>query len=690
MPFGPPPPGGPGGPGSSFSQEDVEKARKQAKTRDGEQNRRVLAWIIKTGKPYWASVIGLVVLAALNSLGGVVFALVSQETVNSATAGDAQGLVFFAVVLAIVGVLQIAIRATDNYVTERVNTRVNNGYRSRIFGYVLDRDYSQITGYHSGDLMNRVNGDVSTVVSGVTSFLPSIAEIVANLVGAGSVLLLMDWRFVVIYILATVALIVINKIFRRAIKDLSAAAREKDGRVYSFFQESIASLLVLRVFVTEGRAKERAEGLLDDVYRANLDRAKVRIKSSAAMGLSMNFGHLFALIWCSFQLLWGTMNYGQLVAILQLSGQVRQPFISASNLAGQYYTVIASAERLMEIEALDPDFTKAEQDLIESGFDARDLYASMDRLVLDGVHFSYSGREEDETLRGIDFALERGQFAAIMGQSGCGKSTLFKLMLGVLKPQAGVLAVEGSGSAPAGATALDADTWRCALGATTRRLFAYVPQGNMLISGRLRDNIAFTDYEVSDDDIWAALRIACADEFVARLPQGLETVIGEHGQGLSEGQTQRIAVARAYLSGAPILLLDEATSALDDETEAKMLANLRALNDRTCLIVTHRKAALSICDKTLMVQRDSGLVALDSQEEAIARSAEADGFSPSGPPSGDGAFDRPGPDGPGPDGLGPDGFSSSSASSYNRSHAPGSRPGMGSPFRNTASRRPRF
>ena len=160
---------------------------------------------------------------------------------------------------------------------------------------------------------------------------------------------------------------------------------------------------------------------------------------------------------------------------------------------------------------------------------------------------------------------------------------------------------------------LEGEGWTRAAGPTTRRLFAYVPQGNLLITGRLRDNIAFADHGVSDEEVWAALDMACAGEFVRGLPKGLDTVIGEHGAGLSEGQMQRIAVARAYLSGAPIILLDEATSSLDEATEAQLLRNLQALNDRTCLIVTHRKAALAICDKTLTIQ-DGKLVGQEDGE----------------------------------------------------------------------------
>ncbi|MDO4502901.1 MAG: ABC transporter ATP-binding protein [Coriobacteriia bacterium] len=546
--------------------------------------------MLETGRPYLPSIIMLMVFSGINSLGGIVFALLSQRTIDSAVAGDTVMLVAFAIGMVVCALAQIAFRALSGYWGERVSIKVENGYRTRLFDFILDRDFQQLTKYHSGELMNRMTDDVNIIVSGVTSFLPSIAQIIVSLVGAGSVLLLMDWRFLVIYLFATLSLIVINKIFRHAIKTLSAEVREKDGKVRSYFQDAIGSLLVLRVFVTEDSARERSNSLQKEFYGSYLNRAKVRIKSNSAMGLSMDFGHVFALVWCSFQLVTGQLSYGSLVAIMQLTGQVRMPFISASNLASQYYSMIASGERLMEIEALAPELTEEQKANLPKDFDARDLYQGMSRIVAEDLVFGYERNGADgPTLKQVSFQVEKGDFVAVMGQSGCGKSTLFKLILGVYHAQSGRLFLDCQGE-------------QMPLSPVTRRLFAYVPQGNLLISGRLRDNIAFAKPDATDDQIWEACRIACAEEFLRKLPDGLDTVVGEHGAGLSEGQMQRVAVARAYLSGAPILLLDEATSALDEATEAKLLENLRTLNDRTCLIVTHRRAALDICNKTVFIE----------------------------------------------------------------------------------------
>lgn len=403
-----PPPGPPGPPPD---ERISERELKALKGRDGEENRRVVRWILRTARPYLGGIVLLMVLSVVGSLAGIAFALLSQHTVNAAVARDVRLLVLFSIALGCVGLGQILLRALSTYCTERVSARVENGYRSRLFNYILDRDYRQVSAFHSGDLMNRMTDDVNIIVSGVTSFLPTVAEIVANLVGAGGVLLVMDWRFSLIYVVATVVLVTVNRVFRRSIKRLSAKVRETDGDARSYYQEAIYGLLVLRVFVTEGRARAKSEQLLKSFYDTRLQRNKVRIKSTTAIGLSMNFGHVFALIWCSFQLVGGAMSYGTLVAIMQLTGQVRQPFVSASNLSTQYYSMIASGERLMAIEALDPELSDEERAEVEAGFDARALYPGLQRLELRDVSFGYG---YGDVLRGVSATIERGDTVAII------------------------------------------------------------------------------------------------------------------------------------------------------------------------------------------------------------------------------------------------------------------------------------
>jgi len=272
------------------------------------------------------------------------------------------------------------------------------------------------------------------------------------------------------------------------------------------------------------------------------------------------------------------MSFGSLMAVIQLVNQLQAPFVNLSGVLPKYVAMCASAERLMEIEEIQGDYHAPEED-------ADSLYAEMRELRAEGIRFSY---DREAILDGADFALPKGSFAVITGPSGIGKSTLLKLLLGIYQPDSGALLIQGAER-------------RVTVSRSTRRLFAYVPQGNLLLSGTLRENLTIVNPDATEEAIADALYVSTMDEFAAGLPQGLDTVLGENGLGLSEGQAQRLAIARAIVSNAPILLLDECTSALDEATEAKVMMRIKALPDRTCIAVTHRPAAVSLCDWRLEV-----------------------------------------------------------------------------------------
>jgi ATP-binding cassette subfamily B protein len=275
------------------------------------------------------------------------------------------------------------------------------------------------------------------------------------------------------------------------------------------------------------------------------------------------------------------MTYGTVTAIIQLVNQVQSPFVSLSGIMPKYYTTIASAERIMELDDL-PN----EKEINQSDINVSATYKSLKSIEFENISFKF---DRDIILDNTSLSIKKGDFVAIMGISGIGKSTLLKLLLGVFNLNFGKIY-------------LDTNNGKIPIDKNTRKLFSYVPQGNMLISGTIKDNITFINPDASDAEIEEAIRISCAKQFIDELPLGLETVIGEKGLGLSEGQVQRLAIARSLLADSPILLLDEATSALDEKTEKEFLTNLKALDNVTCIIVSHKKAALDICNKTIQIK----------------------------------------------------------------------------------------
>lgn len=298
------------------------------------------------------------------------------------------------------------------------------------------------------------------------------------------------------------------------------------------------------------------------------------------MFLIFNAGYYFAMAYAAYKLSTHDMTYGDVTAILALVAQIQSPFKSISSLIPRVFAVMASVERLLELENI-------RDEGVGEALDAKKLYQDMDGIVFDGVTFSYS---DDAVVSGIDINIKKGECAVIAGESGAGKSTAIKLLLGIIPKQSGEMYIScGDKKIP--------------IGSETRGLFAYVPQGNFVLSGTIRENITFGRDGASDDEIIRAAEIVQIWDYIKTFDKGLDTDLGEKGLGLSEGQIQRIAIARAILHDAPILLLDEATSALDSVTEKNLLSAIRELTDKTCIIVSHKQAAFDICDKVIYIEK---------------------------------------------------------------------------------------
>jgi len=287
------------------------------------------------------------------------------------------------------------------------------------------------------------------------------------------------------------------------------------------------------------------------------------------------------------------MTYGTLTAVLQLISQIQTPFVSITKMFPQYYAVLASAERIMEIENITNEESTYEK------IDVKQTYDKLKSIRFNNIKFNY-GRET--VIEHGDAMLNKGDFVAIRGISGIGKSTLMKMLLGVFKPQQGTIDI----CLENGKTIQASPDTRC--------MFSYVPQGNYLFSGTIRENILMINPNASDEEVSQALKLSEIEDFIENLPDGLDTVIGEKGLGISEGQAQRLAIARALISNAPIILLDEATSALDKNTEEKVLDNIKKLNKKTCIIITHKAAALEVCNREFIIN-DKQLTAV--RKEAI-------------------------------------------------------------------------
>lgn len=543
------------------------------------QNRQTLTWIYAAVKAQLPTLITVMVLTCLLSCSGSVIALILGRLVDAATNAAFSSLVMFAVLLGCTYLINIVGSAVIKYMSQRCKAALDVSMRQKYFSYVLQKEYARVSEHHSGELMNRMTSDVSVITDAVTSILPNFAGFLTKFIFALVMILAIQPWIGIIYSLAGICVFFAARIFRTKTKALHKLSQQAEDNNRSFWQETLNNLLGIKVFTAEKSMNDKSADLQQKSFRAKMNSVRFSVLANSGYSLFMAAGYVFAFIWCTVCLFLKIMSFGTMTSIIQLVGQIQSPFSAMSGIFTQYYTALASAERLIEIENMPSEPPV-------SYIDAKSTYSRMRSIDFRSVSFAY---DADDVLHNFDLSVKRGEFVGIIGNSGIGKSTLFKLLLGVYAPNGGTITIiTADGEIPCDTAA--------------RRLFAYVPQGNMVFSGTLRDNITMINPQASDELVNAAVKICCADDFIGSLPNGLDTEIGERGLGLSEGQVQRIAIARALVANAPILLLDEATSALDGETEARLLDNLRKIKNITCIIVTHRRKALSICDRTLKLE----------------------------------------------------------------------------------------
>lgn len=519
------------------------------------------------------------------ALLGVAFALGTRQVIDSAVGGDPDA--FLGACLLQSGIIAglILCQLLYRHLHEMLMAQLDRQWKRSTLRDLLHSEYAAVSRFHSGELLNRMNNDVRILNQGLLDALPNVAALMTRLVAAMAVLASMEPWFTLVICGAGGIVILATGLLRRRLKILHKAVSEREGRVLSFLQETLEKLMMVQAMDAGAEMERRSEGLLADRYSAQRRRKNMSLMTNTCVNLLSQGASFAALLWCGTKLLRGQLSFGSLTAVTQLVSQIQAPVMNLSAVIPQYIAMSAAAERLKELSDLEPEPPAL-------GADGEDLYRRMTAIRAEGLCFSY---DRDVLLEQVSLELPKGSFAVVTGSSGIGKSTLLKLLMGFCRPGSGRLYLQLEGE-------------QVDVGRAVRHLFAYVPQGNLLLSGTLRENLTLAKPDATQVQLRQALYVSAMDEYLPQLPDGLETMLGENGAGLSEGQAQRLAIARAVLGGAPILLLDECTSALDADTEQKVLERLRALPDRTCIAVTHRPAAIRLCDVQLEVSEGHILV----------------------------------------------------------------------------------
>lgn len=536
-----------------------------------------LLWVARRIKKRLPAIAIMTAANVANAAFAVCFALGSKAVIDSAAAGDKAAFTAACITQGAIIAAILVCLWLYRHLHERLLADLDRDWKKQLLHLLLNGEYPSVSSYHSAELVNRMNSDVKVINDGVLTILPGVASMATRLVMAAGALFVLDREFTLVIIACGTVAVVVTASLRKRLKALHKQVSTMDGRVFGLVQELMEKLLMVQALDVAQEAEARADILLEERYSLQRKRKNVSLLANTLVSV-MHYGAGFiALVWGSAKLLAGQVTFGGVTAIIQLVNQLQNPLINLSGIIPRLTAMEAAAERLMELEDITPEK--------EQTIAAEEIYPNMDSICAEQLQFGYG---EERVLCGGGFALEKGSFAVITGASGTGKSTLFKLLLGIYPPAEGRLFFNCGGKT-------------IGIDRSVRRMFSYVPQGNLILSGTIKENILITNPTATDSQLEKALHAACAEEFVSQLEKGLDTLLKENGAGLSEGQLQRIAIARAVAGGAPILLLDECTSALDEATEKEVLRRLKALKGRTIIAITHRPAALELCDAEINI-----------------------------------------------------------------------------------------
>ncbi len=544
---------------------------------DNQSNLKILKWIYKRVKRYIPFVMVLSLISVGSALSTVGLALLTKRILDIATGAFQGSMSHYSILLFMLIIFQVMLSAANSFLNTYTNAKLTISIRNYLFSMVCKKKYSSVRFYHSGDLLNRFTSDIDVVVNSSVSIIPSVVSMATKIIAGVGALLIMNPTLAVIVLFLGMTVPAIGRAINKKYKYMHKECQRTEGRSRSFLQECFENIVVIKTFVSEIPFVKKLDQYMEENYHLKIKRTGISLVAHIALYTFFTFGYYAVLVWGAGSISNGAITYGTLMAFLQLVSQLRAPLQNVSGIMPQYYSAIASAERLAEIEELADETALLP---IEKMVTFRNNFHSLD---IQHVTFHYDG---EEVLQDCTFSVQSGLITAITGESGSGKSTLFKLILGLYEPQSGCITVNRT-------TPLDT---------SLRGLFAYVPQGNMVLSGTVRDNITLYDSSISEKDIIKATKAAEIYDYIVSTPDGFQTLLSERGAGLSEGQIQRISIARALLTDAPVLLLDEATSALDEDTETRVLSNIKKMTGKTVLFITHRNTSLKICDSIVHVE----------------------------------------------------------------------------------------
>lgn len=531
-----------------------------------------LAWKGNRTQAMINAIIGLLgVMVSLTVVWGMQHAIdVSSHVISGS-------IVMAVVVLGILFFADFGLHVASIWVRNLLGIKAQNRMQQQLLDRMLRSEWKGRDSYHSGDVLNRLEFDVTNVVTFLTETIPNSLSTLTLFIGAFTYLALMDWRLAIVIIAMVPFFILLSRVYVRQMRRLVKDVRTFDSKVQSVLQESIQHRVLIKTLESDDFIVNRLETTQNKLRKKVVKKTKFSIFSSTVLQFGFVLGYLIAFAWAAFRLSAGTLTFGGMTAFLQLVNKIQSPARQLTQLVPAFVSVFTAAERLMELEEVP----------LEKQGDAIELEAPCG-IKLNNISYQYFDADTP-VIKDLSFDFHPGSCTAVLGETGSGKTTLIRILLALLKPTSGSVEIYGREE-------------RMELNPLMRTNFVYVPQGNTLMSGTIRENLKMGKENATEEEMNKALKKSCA-AFVLNQPNGLDTVCSEQGGGLSEGQAQRIAIARSLLRDKSIMIFDEATSALDPETEKQLLKNILAHHDKTVIFITHRPAVVEYCNQVLTIEK---------------------------------------------------------------------------------------
>ena len=549
---------------------------------------RETRWIYGHMRSYRRAILAYILLGLAGTTMTMLSALASKELFNSIVKmgsldgyGGRRILTYGGVVVGL-AILNILLNALVSYYTSRINMKVSNSLRAEVFELFLHTDWESLHRYHSGDLLSRINTDVTTVANSVLGWVPTLVIQSTRVVASLGVILFYDPTMAVISLLSAPVSMLAAKPFLGKMRLLSAQMRDVSAEMMAFHEETLQNAQSIKAFNLVEVFVSRLYKVQEKYFDTSMSFTHTSVLNSSFLSAVSTVVSYSCLGWGAYRLWSHQIDFGTMILFIQLAGQLSGALSALIKLVPSAIEGTTSARRIMTILELPR----------ENMEDCERVGAMLRRetpieLELRDLQFSY--QERNLVLDSLQLEIKPNELIAIVGPSGSGKTTLFRILLGLLRPTDGIACVHSGGET-------------VQLSPATRALFSYVPQDNVIFSGTIADTLRLVKPEATDEELYEALRLACAESFVRKLPGGIYCTLKERGSSLSVGQNQRLAIARAILADAPILLLDEVTSALDLETEEQVLANIASMKHKTCILSTHRPSVLRLCNHIYRIQ----------------------------------------------------------------------------------------